>query len=113
MSAASDALAEGFSALLAANGEPLTFRGSSVTAIVRRDAEEPDPGPGKIDLNARDTSSIELRWDDLPARTSGTGSALPSPGESFTDEFGYTHRVQKARRLGFRLRCECQVFTAQ
>jgi hypothetical protein len=108
VSLASEALAEGFSALLAASGETLTFRGLRIVGVVDRFTEEPEPGPGKIDLNARETSAIEILWSDLPDHPRNENK-IPASGESFVDEFGYSHRVQKSRRLGFRVRCECLV----
>jgi hypothetical protein len=94
----------------AINGETVTFREAQFEATVLRfPVPETDAGPMKINLNDRDTSKIDLPWDDLPPHRTNGANKLPVSGEIITDAFGYKHRVQKARRIDFVAHCECEV----
>jgi hypothetical protein len=90
------------------NGEAVTFRGTALNALVCRfPADEMPGGPGRVNLSARDSSKIDVKRTDLPAHRTNT-DPLPTPGEVFTDEFGYKHRVIKARWLDLVAHCECE-----
>lgn len=95
---------EGFSARLAHAGEALTFRSGSVTALVNRNPIDKKDDPRRLDLNPRDTSEIELFADAV--------TPVPGSGESFLDEFGHYHRIQKVKRLGVTVHCYCDVADA-
>lgn len=98
MSQASQLLATGLTSLLATNGEQVSFRGLGVVALVTRDEEVTDPR--KPHLSENMTSSILFLSDSL--------SEAPRVGESVTDEFGYTHLIQKVKFTGQGWRCQCK-----
>jgi hypothetical protein len=98
MSLATTLLAAGFNALLATNGEPLVFRDAELTGVVNR-----DPFAKVVrtpDFNPRDNSTIRIRTSDV--------SSVPRAGEEFVDRAGMAHRVEKIKRLGDWLDCECK-----
>jgi hypothetical protein len=91
MSQSSEALAEGFSALLDESGELLTFRGTSVAALVNRKPNLERMLPGKIEFrDSVELSIVQFALDAFAA------NALPKVGESFLDGFGYYHKINKA-----------------
>jgi hypothetical protein len=91
MSSASEARVEGFSALLDADGETLTFRGASVVAHVNRKPNLERAMPGKIEFrDPVELSIIQFALDAFPAATP------PKVSEAFKDGFGYYHKILKA-----------------
>ena len=98
MSNASTRLAAGFEKLLTENGETVTFRDEEITVLVSRQDPKPQPD-GRQDFETTSMSVVEIRPADI------TGA--PDAGESLVDEFGYRHRIQKARRLPHVWRCTC------
>lgn len=100
MGQVTDALAEGFAVLLATAGEPLTFRGASVTAVVNRSPRS-TPIPNAVNFKPHDASEISHWADDT--------DPIPKAGERYTDAAGLQHRVQSVQRLGDRISCTCHV----
>lgn len=103
MSQGATALTEGFAALLESNGETVTFRGADLRALVNRDPFEKKQQGQVPDFKAHDTSSIEFPASAVAA------TEPPRAGESFTDQFGHSHRIQSVKRMGDWVRCNCEV----
>jgi hypothetical protein len=101
MSLATDVLTSGFTALLESNGEAVTFRGVSVTAIVKRDEDKPQ-------RQNQPNFKPKLEWR-IEVRESAIGSP-PLVGESFTTENGYGCRIKEEPQFdGMHWVCVCAV----
>jgi len=103
MSAANDALLEGFRELLATNGETLTLKRASgdmpVTGLVDRKLER-TKRKLEINFDPERASMIEI---PITAVT-----PLPRKGESFTDANGQSHRIALVLPLdGLVCPCRC------
>lgn len=89
----------GFNALLASNGETLTFRGGPLQAIVNRRPERRDP-QRTPDFQDRAATTIEF----LSSAISGP----PITGETLMDSDNVSHRIDKIpRRSDFTWRIDC------
>lgn len=106
-SASADAEIEGFSALLAHGGESLTFRSGTLTALVNRDPFEKKNSSKRVDLDSQDVSEIQILTSTVTALT-----PPPATGESFLDEFGHYHRIDRWKRIGVATAFYCIVSDA-
>ena len=100
MSLATDTRARGFAALLAFNGETLTFRGSPLLGLVDRSAR-PQQNLQEIGLSLLPASTIELRKLDLASN--------PLLDEVFIDAEGYRHRIRLIQQTAFTWKLTCMV----
>jgi hypothetical protein len=91
-----NALEIGFRALLKLQGEPVTFRGKSVRALVNR-----TPG------SARPQSAVNIGTDVGAIIQFLPEVSTPKQGESVTDKFGITHSFSKVAHFGHCWNCEC------
>lgn len=103
MSNAADVLTSGFTALLESNGEAVTFRSASVTAIINRNVNEPQR-PNQPNFNARLMTEVELLKSAV--------ATIPVAGEIFVDEDNYSHRIQQVASRGICWICQCSVSRA-
>jgi|ERR1051325_1335800 hypothetical protein len=100
MSIASEALAEGFTALLESNGEGVTFRTLPVTVLINRFFPDEERGV-KPNLVARRASEVEVRFIDI--------ASIPRAGEVFEDSQGLFHRVTTTEERQETWLCKCEV----
>jgi hypothetical protein len=101
MSIASTILSAAFNSLLAINGEALTYRGASVTALVDRygyRGTEKQP-----DFAARNMCRIEILKSAV--------SPAPIAREVFTDADGFAHAIQTFKATDICYICECKTST--
>jgi hypothetical protein len=94
--ASMNALAIGFQTLLRVQGEPVTFRGKSVRALVNR-----------TPASARPQSAVNIGTDVGAVVQFPTTVAQPKQGESVEDQFGITHSFSKVAHYGHCWNCEC------
>jgi len=90
-----DALEE----LLEEDGETLTFRSDSLTAIVDRNLEASPTRKGQVEFTERPLTRIELLRSDV--------TSAPEAGEVFEDAAGEFHRVETVRSTDLTYRCDC------
>lgn len=102
MSVASNLRNQGLGVLLGVAGDPLTFRGSTVRALVNRQVSPPNDA-GEVDLSLLDASIIEVK-------RSAISGAAPSIGEVFV-EGTRRHRVARVEVSDLSFRCICQQST--
>lgn len=91
-------LRSGFQVLLRTNGENLSFRGTTVRAVVNRNPF--DRVVRTPDFDPRDASEIRLFMSAVDAK--------PRAGEQFVDENAVGHRVQTVKSLHDVHTCTCQ-----
>ena len=90
MSASSQIRLSAFNTLLSTAGEQLAFNGGgSVAALVIRNLPEKDAPAGvrdgELDFAVKGLTRIEFPI---------TGNTQPKPGDSFSDAYGFRHRVR-------------------
>jgi len=95
-------LERGFRTTLAAHGETLTFRGSPVHAIVRRDVESESPGEHSVGVGERARVEIEC------LRSAITGDR-PQAQEWWDTADGEHFRAVRVTRRGVTWFCEAVV----
>lgn len=101
MNAADMALAAGFSALTAAAGNVVTFRGRALSAVIDwRPFDERNPDNGLADFTSRETSRIQFPMDAL--------ASAPQAGE-IMQTGAVNHRIQKVTGNGTEWVCDCEV----
>lgn len=89
-------LERGFEKLLTYQGEDVTFRGSTIPALVNRSPKRPAwNGPAKT--GAPVAVIIQIR----------NSVTLPVIGNSFTDDRNLTHRITNVKHMGHCWECEC------
>lgn len=90
----------GWMALERTDGEPLLFRGGTLTAVVDRTPQRP-LDRDRVDLDPQDLNLVEARKTLFP-------EGMPQDGESFEDADGVFLRVQGVPRItDLTYRCEC------
>jgi len=93
------------SALLATNGEPLTYANVSVAGLVNRDAVKVATnlrrlfGSESITFDTIGSTMIEVLFTGM--------SAAPAVGNSFLDGLGFRHRVQRVAQTDISWQCFC------
>lgn len=100
MNAADTALSEGFTTLLATAGDSVTFRGSSVSAVVNRVPFAEIQAKDVPDFGTMATSRFEI-----PV---GAVSPAPKVGEIITEGASY-HRIQRVTMTGLAYLIDCEV----
>ena len=103
MSPASAIRVSGFQVLLGTDGEPLTYKSSSMKALVDRNIDTNELQKlGAIDFEPFGMTRIEFLKSQVPTR--------PTAGETFADAIGYTHRVRYVLGTDITWKCYCQQY---
>ena len=106
MSPASAIRVSGFQVLLGTDGEPLTYKGSSMNALVDRNIDVNElqklSREGAVDFEPFGMTRIEFLKSQVPTR--------PTAGETFADAIGYTHRVRYVLGTDITWKCYCQQY---
>lgn len=90
----------GLVAHLLVDGENLTFRLGTLTALVDRNAREA-PDLQEVEFSTLDPSVVEFRKTAVSGR--------PIKGEVFIDEDGALHRILLVRETDLTYRCICLI----
>lgn len=101
MSLAGDILKHAQTALLGIAGEPVTFRGQTVTALVDRTVPPELVQRAELDLIQSEASEV---W--IPANSI---YGPPRSGEYFTDSIGLIHTIRAVRRDETTWKVICEV----
>lgn len=110
MSEGSSAREQAFLLNLEVNGEPVTFRGATIQALINDYSQEQESAPGRINFGDRNKSVIQIHADDLPDHSSGDPKKrTPQAGEDFVDKNGRHHRAKPGRRIDYFVEVECDV----
>lgn len=108
MSSACDSLrAAGFAVLGTVDGETLTFRGTSLNAVVDHDPAKNAANAGDVNFSLLSMQVVEFKRTLLPSHPT-LGAVGPQLGEIFTGEDGGKLRIVLIRNTPDTYQCFCE-----